>query len=253
VRRDDHTGRREQQGFAWMISGSAVVNPFVRFGPMHLGILAVTVGLPVALAAVTHSRRNNRVAKIICGSFFSFLIAARILWLVLLKELTLETMLPMHLCDWAAIAIMITLVYPNQRTFELSYFWILGGTLQALLTPDLANGFPDPQFIIFFALHGGVLAALLYLVLGRRMRPVPMSIMRALAWSLLYLVLAMTLNARLGTNFGYLSGKPTQPSLLDLMSPWPYYIPELALIAFISSLIYYAPFFLLDRLARVPQ
>jgi hypothetical integral membrane protein (TIGR02206 family) len=222
--------------------------PFVIFGPMHLSILALTVIIPLALAWITRSRGSNLIARTTCWCFLTLLIAGRILWLVLLSEFTAETMLPMQLCDWAAIVSMITLIYPNRWTYELSYFWGLGGTLQAMLTPDLSHGFPDPQFIVFFALHGGVIASVLYLTLGMGMRPVPMSIVRVLAWSLLYLVVALGLNALLGANFGYLSAKPGQPSLLDFMAPWPYYIAECALIAIISILICYAPFFVADWL-----
>ena len=143
---------------------------------------------------------------------------------------------------------MITLIYPNQRTYELCYFWALGGTLQALLTPDLSYGFPDPRFISFFALHGGVIAAALYMTLCMAMRPVPMSIARTFAWSTVYLVVAMATNAMLGTNFGYLRAKPASPSLLDYMAPWPFYIVQLALLAIVFTLLYYAPFFIIDQL-----
>ena len=102
-------------------------------------------------------------------------------------ELTIANAAPMYLCDWAAVATVITLFYPNQWTYELGYFWALAGTLQALLTPDLSYEFPDPRFISFFALHGGVIASALYMTLGIGMRPVPMSILRALAWSAVYL------------------------------------------------------------------
>jgi uncharacterized membrane protein YwaF len=53
-------------------------------------------------------------------------------------ELTLENAAPMYLCHWAAIMAVVTLIYPNQLTYELCYFWALAGTLQALLTPDLS-------------------------------------------------------------------------------------------------------------------
>ncbi len=45
----------------------------------------------------------------------------------------------MHLCSWAVVTAVITLIYPNQLTYELCYFWALGGTLQALMTSDVSQ------------------------------------------------------------------------------------------------------------------
>ena len=115
-------------------------------------------------------------------------------------------------------------------------------------TRGLSYEFPDPRFISFFALHGGVIASALYLTMGAGMRPVPMSILRALAWSAVYLAVTMAVNAIFGTNYSYLRAKPAHASLLDYMAPWPFYIAELALLAILSCLVYYLPFFIMDRL-----
>jgi hypothetical integral membrane protein (TIGR02206 family) len=124
----------------------------------------------------------------------------------------------------------------------------LGGTLQALLTPDLAVGFPDLRFLIFFGLHGGVIVSVLFFTFGLRMRPWPSSIPRVVAWSSVYLAAAIAVNAIFGTNFGYLSAKPAQPSLLDLLPPWPYYIGGMILLGFAFIILFYLPFWLRDRL-----
>jgi len=226
---------------------------FVLFGKAHLSVIAVTFAVPLILAAVTRLTGDPRVAAVGRWSFVSLLVFERIARLGLLHRdglLSVEAALPMHLCDWAAIMVVVTLIHPTQVSYELSYFWGLGGSLQALLTPDLAYGFPDPRFLSFFASHGGVIASVLYLTCGMHMRPEPMSIVRALGWSMLYLVAAMLVNSWLGSNFGYLRSKPDHPSLMDYMAKWPYYIPELAALAIASTLIYYLPFWLADWLQR---
>ena len=106
---------------------------------------------------------------------------------------------------------VVTLIYPNQWTYELSYSWTLGGTFQALLTPDLRYGFPHPQFVIFFAQHGGVIAAVIYLTLALGMRPIPISIVHTLGWSAVYFGTAMAVNFVLHTNFGYLVPSRSNP------------------------------------------
>ena len=216
--------------------------PFVLFGHAHIAAIALAFLLPVVLAGIVRA---------VCWLFAAELIATWILWYWMIFSLgwaSVQTLLPMHLCDWATILALITLIRPSQRTYELAYFWALAGTLQALVTPDLAYDFPDLRFVVFFAFHGGVIAAVLYLTLGARMRPYPASIPRVLAWSAVYLVAAGTVDWLFKVNFGYLRAKPPTGSLLDLMGPWPYYVGSLAVLGIVFVLILYSPFFIADRL-----
>jgi hypothetical integral membrane protein (TIGR02206 family) len=186
-------------------------------------------------------------------AFAGELIATWVLWYWLIATrgwLSPQTLLPMDLCDWATIAALATLLRPNQRSYELAYFWALSGTLQALVTPDLFYDSPDLRFVVFFAFHGGTVAAVLFLTLAAGMRPWPASIPRVLARSSLYLVAALATNWAFGTNFGYLSAKPANPSLLDVMGPWPLYIVELVGLAVLYVVVLYLPFFIADRRAR---
>jgi hypothetical integral membrane protein (TIGR02206 family) len=226
---------------------------FIRFGSAHICAILSTVGAPLILSAIARWDAAGAASTIIRWTLVALLIGNRVFRLLLLHrggELTIENLAPMHLCDWAFAAAVITLACPNQWTYELCYFWALGGTLQALVTPDIAYGFPDPRFISFFISHGGVIAAAIYATLGMGMRPVPMSIVRVLVWSTVYLAVATAANFLLDANFGYLRAKPSQPSVMDYLAPWPHYIVQLAALAIASALLYYAPFFIIDRLKR---
>jgi uncharacterized membrane protein YwaF len=52
----------------------------------------------------------------------------------------------------------------------------------------------------------------------------------------------------LGVNYGFLRAKPLSASLIDLLSPWPWYIPELVAVGFGFVLVYYLPFAAADAL-----
>jgi len=141
---------------------------------------------------------------------------------------------------------------PNQRSYELSYFWALAGTLLASITPDLEFDFPDVRFLFFFFYHAIIITSVLYLTFALRMRPVQGSIRRVIAWTLCYVAIAGTADWLLGTNYGFLRAKPHVATLFDSMPPWPWYIAECFVIGVAAMLVLYAPFRLAARLKR-PQ
>jgi hypothetical integral membrane protein (TIGR02206 family) len=220
---------------------------FVLFGTAHLVPLALAFAAPIFLALA--ARRNPRLDRPIRIFLAALLAGAWLCWYGLFAArgwLTWSNALPLNLCDWAALALILALIKPSPFAYELGYFWGLGGSLQGLITPDIAYDFPDPQFIFFFINHAGIIAALLYLSFTG-MRPIPASLPRVAAATIGYAVVAGLADVLLGTNYGFLAAKPVNPSVMDFLSPWPWYIPELVGIGLISLLVYYAPFFVLDR------
>jgi hypothetical integral membrane protein (TIGR02206 family) len=233
-----------------------VFHPFVPFGPPHLTAIALTMLVPLALALLArHEHMGRRADRVARGVLAAFLLLGWLGWWGLSAArgaLTLDNGLPMNLCDWAEIALIVALLTRHQFAYELGYFWGLGGTLQGVLTPPLYWDFPDPQFIFFFIQHGGVVASLLYLTLGTRLRPTWRSLPRVIAATFGYLAAAGLADWLLGGNYGFLRAKPAGQNLLTLMSPWPWYIPELVVAGLLFVLLYYAPFALADFLKRRP-
>lgn len=223
-------------------------HPFILFGRDHLIVLALTFLVPLSLAALT--RRSTSAVRAVRLAFAAWLIGAWIFWFWMIFDLgwqSAQTLLPMHLCDWATIVTIAALLVPHQRSYELSYFWCLCGTLLAMITPDLLYGFPDLRFDIFFAFHGGVIAAMLYLTFAARMRPYLSSIPRAIGWTLIYFAAASTVDVLLKVNFGFLRAKPAGATMMNALAPWPWYIAELAGLALVLILIWYLPWLIADR------
>lgn len=154
----------------------------------------------------------------------------------------LGTTLPLHLCDLAAIIGGIALFTQSQKLAEIAYFWGLAGTLQGLLTPNLQHGFPSPEFVTFFWNHGFVVITALFLPLAMLWRPRPRAHWFVFGLSQIYLVIGLTVNFLLGTNFGYLHHKPNTASLLDYFPSWPWYILVLELVCFLFFFLLSLPF-----------
>ena len=224
--------------------------PFVLFGAAHLAMLALALLVPIVLALA--ARRSPTLDRPLRLALAAILAGGWLCWYALFMArgwLTWDNGLPLNLCDWAAVALITALLTRQPFAYALGYFWGLGGTLQGLITPDIAYGFPDPQFIFFAINHAGIIAALLYLTFTG-MRPRPASLPRVVAATLGYALVAGAADFALGTNYGFLRAKPANASLIDFLSPWPWYIPELVGIGILSLLVYYAPFWVRDGWRR---
>jgi hypothetical integral membrane protein (TIGR02206 family) len=210
--------------------------------------LALTVTVPLLMAVLFRHLRLP-VDRAVRGCLAAFLVLGWICWFILFAHrgwLGIGNGLPLNLCDWALIALVAALLTRNQFAYELGYFWGLGGTLQGMITPDVAYDFPDPQFLFFFAEHGGIIAALLYLTLGTGLRPRASHLPRVAIATLFYAATAGIADWALSTNYGFLRAKPPGTTLLSFMSPWPWYIPELVAAGMLSLMVYYLPFAMAD-------
>ncbi len=224
---------------------------FHLFGPAHLIALALGFLVPLGLAYWTRKApERDRAVRLALGTL---LLLGWVGWYAMLWArgwLAPGNILPLNLCDWAQAALIMALFSSNRRAYELGYFWGLGATLQAVITPDVSRGFPDIQFLLFMLDHAGLITALLYLTLGTGLRPVPMSLPRVILATIFYALVAGAADYVLGTNYGFLRGKGDHASLLTFLAPWPWYIAELVLIGFLSVALYYAPFFISDRFRK---
>jgi hypothetical integral membrane protein (TIGR02206 family) len=219
---------------------------FLLFGTAHLVVICLTIVIPVGLGMavrLTGSRRVDRAVAIClalllatnyCGYAFYLWNHDLLLW---------QQALPFQLCDWAMVTIIVALFTGWRGWTEVSYFWGIGGTFQAILTPNLQVGFPDIRFISFFVGHCGIVAGVIYFLIARRFRPTLGSVWRTLAWSQLYLFATLAVDYLTNVNYGFLLHKPQAPSILDYLSDTRWlYILELNGVALFFFAFLYAPF-----------
>ncbi len=132
--------------------------------------------------------------------------------------------LPFFLCDVVAILLPFIIVFKNRKWIGILYFWALAGTLQAILTPDLSDGFPSFHFFRYFIGHGGIIITIVYTVVVDRIRIHWQDFTNAIIYAQVYLVLVHIINQILHSNYAYTMQKPPGASILDLFGPWPWYI-----------------------------
>lgn len=155
--------------------------------------------------------------------------------------------LPLQLCDVALIFLVIHLLYPMSWTGELAYFWVMGGSIAALLTPDIGRSFPDSYYLLFFATHGTAVVSVCYLLGAERITVQRSSLWRVWLITHFYALLIVVFNSLFDTNYLFLSAKPQQFSPLDYLGPWPNYLLGLELFFLAALFLWYGIY---QRLTR---
>ncbi len=215
---------------------------FLRFGPAH----ATAIILVVVVAALASWWLRKDAAR---RGWLRWLLAALLFasgvgyWaLDAWAGVPWTSIAPLHLCDVGVFIGTFALLTRKQQTYELLYFWGLAGTVAALVTPDLGEGFPSYRFFGYFLQHGAVVVAAVVLTAGEGMRPQRRGPLRAWLWLNGYGLVVAVVNHAFGTNFLYLCSTPGSSSPLDWLGPWPWYLLSCDLLALGSFALLALPF-----------
>jgi hypothetical integral membrane protein (TIGR02206 family) len=155
--------------------------------------------------------------------------------------------LPLQLCDMGIFVAAAALWTRRQLLVETTYFWALAGTIQALLTPDLPQHFPTYPYFQYYIAHGGVVATALVLVIGLRLQPRPWGFVPVAGVTIAYTAFVGLVDAVTGADYMFLRAKPSSPTLLDLLGPWPIYILSATFVAAALFALLNAPFWVWRR------
>lgn len=232
--------------FQWYDHGCG---PFVLFGPAHLACLGFLL-LAVVAVLLLRRRFSPRARRIFRYSLAGLLIANEVsthIWHALVGQWTVQYMLPLHLCSvfsWLTAVMLLTRSY---RIYEFAYFLGIGGALQALITPHPGFGFPHYRFFQAYFAHAPIVLGTVYMTVVEGYRPVPRSLLRVAVAIHLYMLPVFGLNLLLGSNYLFINRKPAEPTLLDYLGPWPWYILGMEAVGLLTCLILYLPFALADR------
>ncbi|TAM92129.1 MAG: TIGR02206 family membrane protein [Jatrophihabitans sp.] len=227
-------------------------------GPVSTYWTAVGIGAVLAaVACVVAARRPGAVARRV-GRVLALVLAADAVAFVLRPVIaggwSVRGSLPLALCDVALGIAALACWFPGWRLgVELTYFWGLAGSLQAVVTPDLGQRFPDPEFFVFVVAHVGIVTAALYLVAALRIAPRPGSVGRVFAITVGYTAGVGVVDWLAGANYMYLARRPAHASLLSVLGPWPWYLGGAAAVALALFWLLDLPFRWRTRQSRVPR
>ena len=227
---------------------------FHPWSPSHFAVIFLTIVLPFILAFVVHRTKSKRLERSICFALSALLLINYAAYVIIGRNFGVDRwykLLPLQLCDWAMIVIIGALWTGNRRWLEVAYFWGIGGTLQAIVTPNLRFGFPDLRFISFFVAHCGIIIGIVFLMLIYGFRPRAVGVIRTFLWTEVYFVVAFTADLLTGENYGFLLHKPEAASFLSFLSDSRLlYLLEFHGLAFLFFCALYAPFAIVDLIRK---
>jgi hypothetical integral membrane protein (TIGR02206 family) len=212
--------------------------------PEHLVPLGLLVVLAAALCTAAR-RAPGRWTGILAAITAAVIVLTELSWqpyVIANHSWSVAFSLPVQLCDVGGFVAAAALLWRQALLVEIAYFWGLGGTVQALLTPDLRDHFPSFPYLQFYATHDLVVLAALFLVIGLGLQPRAGAVRRIFVLTLAFAAVIGLIDLVTGGNYLYLRQVPAQGSVLNVMGAWPWYILVGALLTLIVLTLLDAPF-----------
>lgn len=215
-------------------------NHFQPFGAAHFAIMAA---VPAAAAGLVFLKRRRPSAdKPIRMALAAGLATASAAYFVRFPFLGIPIFpehLPLDLCDLSLWLTIVVLLTRWAGLFDVVYYWAMAGATMSLLTPNLRE--PSMQ-VQYFADHGLIVVATLYMIWSGQLRPRPGSILRSMIALNVFAAFAGAFDWVYKTNYMYLCMKPEADTLLSVCGPWPWYILSGEGVAVVLFVLLYLPF-----------
>ncbi|QYN37834.1 TIGR02206 family membrane protein [Pseudonocardia sp. DSM 110487] len=206
----------------------AAQRSFAAYGASHW-IVLIVLAVGVLVLAVLGSRYRGTPAVRTVGRVLALVLVAFHVP-ILVYDLSparfdIEHSLPFQISDLAWMAAAYALWSQRHWAYALTYYWGLTLVPQALITPALEG--PEAlsiDFVSFWGQHLLVVWAAVYLTWWAGMRPTWRGFAIAAAVTVAWGLAMLAFNEAAGTNYLFVSRRPDNPSLLDLMGEWPWYL-----------------------------
>ncbi len=219
-----------------------------RFHPFSALHAATVVVLVFAIGALSwggrSARRHGRLRRyewtvglLVLAYWVVYNLYATVRW-----GFAWSSSLPLQVCDITALAASLTFLTRRRLPQTVAYFWGLALSTQGIFTPDLAGGPATIDFWGFWLYHAFVVGAGVYALVVRGYRPTWRDYRTSALLGVAYAAAMLALDVTTGANYGYLGRTgSSQPSLLDVLGPWPQRVPVIVGLALVAMAMLQLP------------
>ncbi|MFV8827909.1 TIGR02206 family membrane protein [Alkalihalobacterium sp. APHAB7] len=228
---------------------SAYMKGTVFFSPAHVASLLL---FALSIVWMFVHRHKSYMAHVRWGLLAVLVLSeiSIIIWSIAIGLWDIRFNLPLQLCTISIYLSSFMLITCSYRIFEVLYFFGIGGALQALITPELFYTFPHYRFLHFFIAHIAIILAILYMIWVLNYTVTWKSAVRSFIFLNSLAFIAFWINYFTGANYMFLARKPDNPSILDWLGPYPWYILSLEVIVILMFTLLYLPFLLKSKLQK---
>ncbi len=245
--------------FIYFLGAGAEIE-FSNFSLAHFIPILIMLGVIFAIRHYREGIRNWKGEKKLryVLAFLLILSEMSYYWrLVAIPELGPNPVdhLPITVCGWAVVFASYMLLGESQTLFDISYFWLLCGSVFALITPTVIS-YTGPtrfRYYQFWLEHTLGYVAIFYMIFVHGMRPTIKSAIKAYVALAVLAVIAFFANQMIGPGANYLfMAKPEDtPSILDILPP--NFALRLFIMAAAITALYvlaYLPWYFIDKKAK---
>lgn len=230
---------------AMFLFSKVTIGSTQHFVPIIMAFLFSIVFIKYAQRELNKTQQKNALHIFAC--VISLIVIVFHAHIISLGFYNISTDLPLYLCSLLGLIIPVFTYYRKFWMYEVLVFWIIGGTLQGVLTPDIPLGFPNFDYFRYWVVHLGLLIVIFYATFVFNMRPKLKSVFKSFLALQIYVIIMVVINKILGANYFYLNEKPQSASLLDYFGEWPWYIIVAQIIIIPLFLVVYLPFHLTGK------
>jgi hypothetical integral membrane protein (TIGR02206 family) len=194
--------------------------------------------------------------KQLCSAWAGFIVCVNV-WSIFYwlqpEHFDIRNSLPLHMCDIATLLAPLLFLTHWRPIRSVMYFWGIGLSTQAFISPILVEGVGHPRYWLFWLGHLAIVGSALYDLIARRFRPALRDYLTTTGLTILWYTMVGVLNISLGSNYGYNGNvRPDRPTVIDHIGPWPQRVFLLAAIVIAWFAVLWAIWPLSRRLRRTP-